>query len=73
MAKNEKKKVSSTLGSWFKRMFKGGSKELSEDEKFAVEKIESPSVMAVKAFFRRPLAVIALVVLISLFLLVFGT
>lgn len=71
MAKNEKKKVSSTLGSWFKRMFKGGSKELSEDEKFAVEKIESPSVMAVKAFFRRPLAVIALVVLISLFLLVF--
>ena len=71
MAKNEKKKVSSTLGSWVKRMFKGGSKELSEDEKFAVEKIESPSVMAVKAFFRRPLAVIALVVLISLFLLVF--
>ncbi|MBQ7345303.1 MAG: ABC transporter permease subunit [Oscillospiraceae bacterium] len=71
MAKNEKKKVSSTLGSWVKRLFKGGSRELSEDEKFAVEKIESPSVMAVKAFFRRPLAVIALVVLISLFLLVF--
>ena len=71
MAKNEKKKVSSTVGSWFKRMFKGGSRELSEDEKFAVEKIESPSVMAVKAFFRRPLAVIALVVLVSLFLLVF--
>ena len=63
--------VFATLGRWFSRMFKGASRELSEDEKFAVEKIESPSVMAVKAFFRKPLAVIALVVLISLFLFVF--
>ena len=70
MAKKEKK-APSTLGRWLKRMFVGGSRELSEDEKFAVEKIESPSVMAVKAFFRRKLAVVALIVLISLFLLVF--
>ncbi len=61
----------STLGRWGSRMFMGGSRELSEDEKFAVEKIESPSVMAVKAFFRKPLAVIALVVLVGLFLFVF--
>ncbi len=61
----------STLGSWGRRMFVGGSRELSEDEKFVVEKIESPSVMAVKAFFRKPLAVIALVVLVGLFLFVF--
>ena len=36
-----------------------------------VEKIESPSVMTLKAFFRRKLAVSALFVLVSLFLLVF--
>ncbi len=36
-----------------------------------MEKIESPSVMALKAYFRRPLAVAALVVLVGLFLFVF--
>ena len=72
MAKNEKKNtVLSTLWRWTKRMFVGASKELSEDEKFSVERIESPSVMAVKAFFRRKLAVVALIVLTGLFLLVF--
>ncbi len=76
MAKNNngntaKKGVFATVGRWFKRMFFGASKELSEEERLFVEKIESPSVMAFKAFFRRPLAVIALIVLISLFLLVF--
>ena len=71
MAKNEKKNVLSTLWRWTKRMFLGASKELSEDDRFTVEKIESPSVMAVKAFFRRKLAVVALIVLISLFLFVF--
>jgi len=60
-----------TLGRWAKRMFMGASKELTDDEKFAVEKLESPSVMAVKSFFRRKLAVVALVVLVSLFLFVF--
>lgn len=39
--------------------------------KIEVEKIESPSVMTLKAFFRRKLAVAALFVLVSLFLFVF--
>ena len=64
--------VFSTLGNWFRRTFRGGSKEMSDDEKLtAIEKIESPSVMATKAFFRRKLAVVALVVLIGMFLFVF--
>ena len=60
-----------TLLRWTKRMVMGPAKELEEDDRFVVEKIESPSVMAVKAFFRRKLAVVALVVLVSLFLFVF--
>ena len=64
-------RIGKTLWRWTKRMFWGASKELSDDEKFAVEKIESPSMMAVKAFFRRKLAVVALVVLVCMFLLVF--
>ncbi len=66
-----KKGLGATLSRWGKRMVLGGHKELTQEEKLFVEKIESPSVMAVKAFFRRPIAVIALVVLISLFLFVF--
>ncbi len=69
--KNVFSRAGSTLWRWTKRMVMGGSKELTDDEKFAVEKIESPSVMATKAFFRRKLAVVALVVLVSLFLFVF--
>ena len=79
MAKNIKKENGTankkgffaTLGSWFSRMFFGASKTLADDEKFAVENIESPSKMAVKAFFRRKLAVVALVVLVGLFLFSF--
>ena len=63
--------IGKTLVRWAKRMFMGASKELSMDEKLAVEKLESPSVMAVKSFFRRKLAVIALVVLVCMFLFVF--
>ena len=63
--------VFATLWRWTKRMVLGASKELVEDDRFVVEKIESPSMMAVKAFFRRRLAVVALVVLVSLFLFVF--
>ena len=66
-----KENVFATLWRWTKRMFMGASKELTLDQKLAVEKLESPSVMAAKAFFRRKLAVVALVVLISLFLFVF--
>ncbi len=76
MAKNNKNNtaksgVFSTIGRWFKRMFFGGSKELFQDDVLFVEKIEKPSVMTVKAFFRRKLAVVALVVLVSMFLFVF--
>ena len=65
------KNVLATLWRWTKRMIAGPSKELSEMDIMAVENLESPSKMAVKTFFRRKLAVVALVVLISLFLFVF--
>ena len=65
------KNVFATLWRWTKRMIVGPSKELSEMDVMAVENLESPSKMAVKTFFRRKLAVVALVVLISLFLFVF--
>jgi len=76
MAKKENKNtaktgVFATLWRWLKRMVVGVDRELTQEEKLAVEKIESPSVMAVKAFFRRKLAVVALVLLISMFLFVF--
>ncbi len=67
----EKKGFFATLGSWFRRMFFGASKELADSDKFSVENIESPSKMAVKAFFRRKLAVVALVVLVGMFVFVF--
>ena len=80
MSKNQEKntakknvfvRIGATLWRWTKRMFMGASKELTEDEKLFVEKIESPGMMTVKAFFRRKLAVTALIVLIAMFLLVF--
>lgn len=61
----------STLWRWTKRMFLGPSKELSEMDVMAVENLESPGKMAIKSFFRRKLAVVALFVLISMFLFVF--
>ena len=67
----KKKRIFATLGRWFKRAFFGAGKEISEDERFFVEKIESPSMMAVKAFFRNKLAVGALFVLIAMFVFVF--
>ena len=51
MKKEKRNTVFSTLWRWTRRMFMGAGKELSEDDCFAVEKIESPSVMAFKAFF----------------------
>ena len=66
-----KKGILATLWRWTKRMVVGVDREMTDEERFAVEQIESPSVMAVKAFFRRKLAVLALVVLVSLFLFVF--
>lgn len=61
----------STVGTWFKRLFFGGSRSLENDDRFSIENIESPSKMAVKSFFRRKLAVLALIILVGLFLFVF--
>lgn len=57
-----------TVGRWARRMILGASKDL---DVMAVENLESPGKLAVKEFFRRKLAVAALVVLVSLFLFVF--
>ncbi len=67
----QKRGFFATLGTWFKRAFFGGSRSLADDDKFAVENIDSPSKLAVKSFFRRKLAVLALIVLVGLFLFVF--
>lgn len=64
-------KALKTVWRWIKRTFWGASKELVNDDVFAVEKLESPSKMTLKAFFRKKLAVAALVVLIAMFLFVF--
>ncbi len=71
--KNEKKTgffsvIFRSTGRMFRRLFGGPSKNA---DIFEVEKLESPSRLAVKAFFRRKLAVGALIILIALFLLVF--
>ena len=60
--------VFATLWRWTKRMVMGPSKEL---DVMAVENLESPTKLAIKNFFRRKVAVIALVVLICMFLFVF--
>ena len=65
------KSLAATLWRWTKRMFFGASKELAEMDVMAVENLESPSKMAVKTFFRRKLAVAALIILVSMFLFVF--
>ena len=57
---------------WLRRLFRGGSKTLVEDNpSLAVEEIVSPMKQIVRGFFERKLAVIALVVLICMFILVF--
>ncbi|MCR5309444.1 MAG: ABC transporter permease subunit [Bacilli bacterium] len=64
-------KIFRTLGRWFRRMFMGASKELSKTDVFSVENIDSPGKQAVKAFFRKPLAVAALSLLVFVFGLCF--
>lgn len=71
MKKEKRNTVLSTLWRWTRRMVLGSGRTLSGDDLLAVEKIESLSAMAFKAFFRRKLAVVALIVLVSLFLFVF--
>ncbi len=56
---------------WGRRMIFGGSKELSGEDVFTLERLESPSKLAIKAFFRRKLAVVALFVLVGIFAFVF--
>ena len=64
-------KVLKTIWRWTKRMFLGASKELADKDKFNVEAIESPMKQTVKAFFRKPLAVTALCVLVAMFAMAF--
>ena len=61
----------STLWRWITRTVMGPSKSLVDMDVTTVENLESPTKMALKSFFRRKLAVVALVVLMSLFLFVF--
>ena len=80
MSKNNTKKTVSSEKStvlnilttpfrWLGRMFMGASK--SAANAMEVEALESPSRLATKAFFRRKLAVGALIILLLLFMLVF--
>lgn len=68
--KNASSKKEFFLLRWFKRMFFGGSKELLETT-IANERYDSPGKLAVKRFFRRPAALIAVIVLVSMFIFVF--
>ncbi len=63
--------VFTTLGRWIKRMFCGASKDLVKKDALSVEDLSSPTKLAVKSFFRRKLAVAALVVLVLMFVFVF--
>ncbi len=65
------KTIGSKLFSWTKRMFCGASKELSDEKKLEVEEIVSPTKQVVKNFFRKPLAVISLIIVVGMFLFVF--
>lgn len=79
-------KIGKTVWRWTKRTFCGASKELAEDGKkkdkkaekkeerqnknLEVEKIVSPTKQVIKNFFRKPLAVISLVIVVCMFLFV---
>ena len=60
-----------TVWRWIKRMFWGASKELSADGALDVEKLESPSKLAIKRFFSKKPALIATIVMICMFGLAF--
>ena len=65
--KTSSKKRAFTPLKWLRRMFFGASKELT----VADERYDSPSKLAVKRFFRKPIATVAVIVLICMFLFVF--
>lgn len=60
-----------TMWRWTKRTFMGPHKEITQANKFDVEDIESPFKQMTKSFFRRKLAVAALILLVFMFLFVF--
>ena len=64
-------KIGKTVWRWLKRTVLGASKELTKEQQLEVEKIESPTKQVVKNFFRKPIAVISLVILVGMFLFVF--
>ena len=79
-------KIGKTVWRWTKRTFCGASKELAEDGKkkdkkaekkderqnknLEVEKIVSPTKQIVRNFFRKPLAVVSLVIVACMFFFV---
>lgn len=60
-----------TLWRWIKRMFLGASKEIAFNDDLKVTRLESPSRIAAQKFFRKKVAVSALVVFVLLFGFVF--
>lgn len=75
VASGNKKGFFGTIFNWVKRSFFGGSNALamemenkSENDIFAVEKIESPGKQRVKAFMRNKLAMCALIIFALVFL-----
>ncbi len=63
----KKKNQGFFLTRWLKRGFFGGSKELTVSD----ERYDSPGKLAVKRFFHKPLATIAVIVLAAMFLTAF--
>ena len=63
--------VFKTLWRWLKRMTLGASKEMVYSDQFKVERLESPGRIAVQRFFKKKVAVTALVVFALLFAFVF--
>lgn len=66
-------KAGKTVWRWTKRTFMGASKEfaVSMEDAMSVEAIESPFKQTVKSFFRKPLAVTALVIVVLMFIVSF--
>ena len=61
-----------TLWRWIRRMFMGASKDLVKDGTASrAESLESPARIAAKKFFKKKIAVSALIVLVSMFAFVF--
>lgn len=66
MSKENVKKKGFAPFRWLRRMFFGASKELT----VADERYDSPGKLAVKRFFRRPIATGAVILLAAMFLFV---